>query len=245
MSFGENSFAKPRAISSYVGRGTLQTVNFNGGGPHLLLPRKIFFCAWNGSHTKENPPTLQNALCDVGPLIWICIDAAPAIREDDKQQNHPKHDPQDGNHNLERTKSPRWLAGFGKQVFAHRDRRRLKHFFNCPRSEKKMMWSAVEDEKLMAAVTENPSLTFQELRDHGKLHLSVACTQRNRYARLRSRGCADDARAARSRGDGINLPAQKPSSSRWHKRLNMDALWVYTQVYKSLRSTKSNAMRNS
>ena len=100
----------------------------------------------------------------------------------------------------------------------------------------------------MAAVTENPSLTFQELRDHGKLHLARSVhAQRNRYARLRSRGCADDARAERDRGDGINLPAQKPSSSRWHKRQYGRAVGVHAglQVARSRQNqTCATRIRN-
>lgn len=96
-----------------------------------------------------------------------------------------------------------------------------------------MMWSAVEDEKLMAAVTENPCLTFEELRDHGKLHLARSVhAQRNRYARLRSRGCADDARASAIPRRRNKFTRAETLVIKIAQTLNMDALWVYTQVYK-------------
>ena len=94
------------------------------------------------------------------------------------------------------------------------------------------MWSAVEDEKLMAAVTENPSLTFQELRDHGKRDRPGGARQRNRYARLRSRGCADDARASAIRRRRNKFTRAETLVIKMAQTLNMDALWVYTQVYK-------------
>ena len=88
------------------------------------------------------------------------------------------------------------------------------------------MWSAVEDEKLMAAVTRTRPLIFKNWWD--QLHL--ACTQRNRYARC-GRAVADDART-------VMIPRRRNKFTRAEtlvikmaQTLNRRAV-VYTQVYK-------------
>lgn len=95
-----------------------------------------------------------------------------------------------------------------------------------------MRWSATEDRKLMAAVTESPSMTFEELRDHGKLDLTRSVrAQRNRCARLRSRGWPSEARESAIKRRNKFTRAETLVIKVAHT-LNVDALWLYTQVYK-------------
>lgn len=97
-----------------------------------------------------------------------------------------------------------------------------------------MKWSAVEDRHLIVAVSDNPSISLEDLRRIGRLDCNrTVYAQRNRYARLVSCGKATaiikkDTRETKmdkkfTRSERIVIAVANI--------LRIDPVWAYAQIY--------------